>query len=58
MYAGLRAGNIKHNNLKTVYYDNVLIKIYDIPILYLPKLAHPDPTVKKVGISYSFIFRH
>ena len=38
----LRAGNIKHNNLKkTVYYDNVLIKIYDIPILYFPKLAHP-----------------
>ena len=44
----LRAKNIKHDNLKkTVYYDKVLVKIYDVPILFLPKLAHPDPTVKR-----------
>ena len=22
-------------------------KIYDVPILYFPKLSHPDPTVKR-----------
>ncbi len=32
---------------KTIYYDNALIKIYDIPIFYSPKLSHPDPTVKR-----------
>ena len=37
----LRAKNIKHDNIKkTIYYDNVVIKVYDIPILFLPKLAH------------------
>ena len=44
----LRAKNIKHDNLKkTVYYDNAVIKVYDVPILFLPKLAHPDPTVER-----------
>ena len=44
----LRAKNIKHDNLKkTIYYDNVVIKVYDVPVLFLPKLAHPDPTVKR-----------
>ena len=32
---------------KTVYYDNALIKIYDIPVFYFPKLSHPDPSVKR-----------
>ena len=32
---------------KTIYYDNALIKVYDIPILYIPKLSHPDPTVDR-----------
>ena len=32
---------------KTIYYDNALIKIYDIPIFYFPKLSHPDPTVNR-----------
>ena len=30
---------------KTVFYDNAVIKIYDFPVLYLPKISHPDPTV-------------
>ena len=31
---------MKHDNKnKTIYYDNVIIKIYDIPILYLPKFS-------------------
>ena len=32
---------------KTIYYDNAVIKVYDIPVLYIPKLSHPDPTVDR-----------
>ena len=32
---------------KTIYYDNAVIKVYDIPIFYLPKLSHPDPSVDR-----------
>ena len=54
----LNASNMTHNKKKkTNYYDNAVIKIYDIPIFYFPKLAHPDPTVdRRSGIlnpSYS-----
>ena len=44
----ISASNIAHDKkTKTVYYDNAVIRIYDIPIFYLPKLAHPDPTVDR-----------
>ncbi len=32
---------------KTIFYDKAVIKVYDFPILYLPKLSHPDPTVNR-----------
>ena len=32
---------------KTIYYKNALIKVYDIPIFYTPRLSHPDPSVKR-----------
>lgn len=32
---------------KTIYYDNAIIKVYDLPIFYLPKLSHPDPSVDR-----------
>ena len=32
---------------KTIYYDNAIVKVYDIPIFYFPKLSHPDPTVDR-----------
>ena len=39
---------MKHDSKKkTVYYDNAVIKIYNLPIFYLPKMAHPDPTVSR-----------
>ena len=39
---------MQHNKTaKTIYYDNAVIKVYDIPIFYLPKLSHPDPSVKR-----------
>ena len=44
----LQASKILHDNKKkTIYYDNAIIKIYDIPIFYFPKLSHPDPTVDR-----------
>ncbi len=35
------------NKKKTIYYDNAVVKVYDIPVLYFPKLSHPDPTVDR-----------
>ena len=35
------------NKKKTIYYDNALIKVYDIPILSFLRLSHPDPTVER-----------
>jgi LPS-assembly protein len=44
----LRSKQIKHNaSTKTIYYDNVVLKVYDFPIFYFPRFSHPDPTVKK-----------
>ena len=34
-------------NKKQIFYDKALIKVYDIPIIYLPKFFHPGPTVKR-----------
>jgi LPS-assembly protein len=35
------------NKKKTIYYDNAVVKVYDIPIFYFPKLSHPDPSVAR-----------
>jgi LPS-assembly protein len=44
----LNASQITHDKKrKTIFYDNAVIKIYNVPVLYLPRLAHPDPTVKR-----------
>ena len=44
----IQSTKMLHNNeKKTVYYDNALLKIYDIPIFYFPKLSHPDPSVDR-----------
>jgi LPS-assembly protein len=32
---------------KTIYYENVIIKVYNVPVLYFPYFFHPDPTVKR-----------
>ena len=43
-----KASEMRHDRKeKTIFYDNAVIKIYDIPIFYLPKLQHPDPTVER-----------
>ena len=42
------ASEITHDkNKKQLIYDNALIKIYNVPVLYFPKFFHPDPTVKR-----------
>tara|TARA_B100000963_G_scaffold360123_1_gene389832 strand:+ start:4830 stop:7142 length:2313 start_codon:yes stop_codon:yes gene_type:complete len=44
----LQASRMFHDKKKkTIYYDNAVIKVYDLPIFYLPKLSHPDPTVNR-----------
>ena len=44
----IQATEMLHDNKKkTVYYENAVIKVYDIPIFYFPKLSHPDPTVER-----------
>ena len=44
----IQASKMKHDKAqKTIYYDNAVIKVYDLPIFYLPKLSHPDPSVKR-----------
>ncbi len=32
---------------KTIYYDNAVLKIYNVPVFYFPKLSHPDPSVER-----------
>ena len=44
----LQSEKIQHDLAKkTIYYDNVVLKIYDFPIFYAPKFSHPDPTVDR-----------
>jgi LPS-assembly protein len=44
----IQASKMRHDNTKkTIYYDNAVIKIYDIPVFYIPKLSHPDPNVDR-----------
>jgi LPS-assembly protein len=44
----LQSKKIEHDMAKkTIYYDNVVLKVYDFPIFFSPKFSHPDPTVKR-----------
>ena len=44
----IQATEMLHNKQnKTIYYDKAVIKFYDFPIFYLPKLSHPDPSVDR-----------
>ena len=42
---------------KTIYYNNAVIKVYDVPIFYIPKLSHPDPTVKEDQDFFRHLFQ-
>ena len=44
----IQASEMLHDNKKkTIFYEHAVVKVYDIPIFYLPKLSHPDPTVER-----------
>ena len=44
----LQAKKMTHDRTKkTIYYDQAIIKLYDVPIFYIPKLSHPDPSVDR-----------
>ncbi len=44
----LQASQMKHDKkTKTIFYDNAVLKVYNLPIFYFPKLSHPDPTVDR-----------
>jgi LPS-assembly protein len=44
----LQSKKIKHDLAKkTIFYDNVVLKIYDFPVFFAPKFSHPDPTVDR-----------
>ena len=44
----IKAKKIKHDRIKReLIYDNPIIRVYDIPVFYLPKFYHPDPSVRR-----------
>ena len=53
MSSKVQASKMLHDNIKkTIYYNNAIIKAYDVPIFYIPKLSHPDPTVERRSAFY------
>ena len=46
----LQSKKIRHNLAeKIIYYENVVLKIYDFPIFFSPRFSHPDPTVDRAS---------
>ena len=44
----IQASKMLHDNKKkTIFYNNAVVKVYDIPIFYFPRLSHPDPSVDR-----------
>ena len=44
----IKAKSITHNNKKKdIIYDKPILRLFDFPIIYLPKFTHPDPTVSR-----------
>ena len=44
----IHSKKIIHDKIeKNLIYENAILKIYDIPVLYFPKFFHPDPSVKR-----------
>ena len=47
-YWNLNAGELIHDKeQKKITYKNVSLDLNNVPVLYLPYFAHPDPTVKR-----------
>jgi len=44
----IKATKIKHDKVnQEIIYDNPIIRLFDIPVFYMPKFWHPDPSVKR-----------
>ena len=44
----IKAKKIKHDKTKKqIEYQNAVLKIYNLPVLYFPKFFHPDPSVER-----------
>ena len=44
----IKSKKITHDKInKNLIYENAILKIYDVPVLYFPKFFHPDPTVDR-----------
>ena len=44
----IKAKNIIHDKeKKQIIYNDAILNIYNMPVLYFPKFFHPDPTVKR-----------
>lgn len=46
----IRASAVRHDKLKrAVHFKNAQVRVADIPILYLPRLRIPDPSLKRAA---------
>ena len=44
----LSSKKIQHDKKKKIInYENAVLRIYDLPVMYFPRFFHPDPTVKR-----------
>ncbi len=44
----IKSKKITHDKInKNLIYENAILKVYDIPVIYFPKFFHPDPTVER-----------
>ena len=44
----IKAKRIEHDlKKKIIKYDDAVLEIFDVPVLYFPKFFHPNPTVKR-----------
>ncbi len=44
----IQSSKLTHDNIKkTIYYKNAVIKVYNVPVFYFPRLSHPDPSVDR-----------
>lgn len=46
----IKAVKVVHNKEKRrLYYDDAVLEIFGLPVLWTPKFSHPDPTVDKAS---------
>jgi LPS-assembly protein len=44
----LSSEKIKYDKKQeTIFYEDAILKVYDLPVLYFPKFFHPSPNVKR-----------